>query len=517
MKNTYVSRRRFLSGTVGAIGAFGLTGRKARGNVQQSSSSGKSRPNLLFVFSDQQSWDMLGCYGNEQIITPNIDKVAQEGVRFNYCISNTPVCTPMRGMLMSGQHPLYNGSFANDIQMLTDNGMTFGESLKEAGYRTAYVGKWHLYGGPRPRPIPAGKHRYGFDDLFLSNNCTLDFRPEHAFYYDDDGKKVIFDEWEAYGQARQAAKYISGLEADDNFAMFVSLHPPHDQGASPNGRRYKTEPDLMALYDRDKIRLRSSVEEKASIRDDYHGHMAMCTGVDKAFGMLIDTLKEKGVYDNTIIVYTSDHGDQLGSHGRPWAKSFPEDPSIRVPLIVRWPEKIKPGQVSDLPVGTFDFMPTILGMMDIDIPETCQGLDLSKDILEGLEDAVESVPLFYFHPGWRGVFTKRYTYAFDEFDRNDYTTEWFGRREKVSWNVLYDRQNDPHQLVNLFESEAHAAIRERLHKLTQAWMDKFNDHEIRAHKIYEACGLGMTKLDKKGSDGVLGGRPVDFLNKGRVK
>ncbi len=120
---------------------------------------GGSRPNLVFLFSDQQSWDMLGCYGNTQIITPNVDRLAGEGVRFTRCISNSPVCTPYRGVLLSGQHPLWTGALGNDLQMVSGNGKYFGEVLRDAGYRMGYFGKWHLYGGDRVRPIPAGAYR----------------------------------------------------------------------------------------------------------------------------------------------------------------------------------------------------------------------------------------------------------------------------------------------------------------------------------------------------------------------
>ena len=125
------------------------------------------RPNLVFVFSDQQSFDMLGCAGNKDIITPNLDKFAAEGVRFTQCVSSSPVCTPFRGMLLTGQHPLRSGAFCNDIRIVPGEGRYFGEVLRDAGYACGYVGKWHLYGGDRNRPIPAGPFRYGFDQRFL--------------------------------------------------------------------------------------------------------------------------------------------------------------------------------------------------------------------------------------------------------------------------------------------------------------------------------------------------------------
>ena len=143
-----MNRRKFMKISGGAFWALTATDFAWGGrNVEEARKP--SRPNLLFVFSDQQSWDMLGCYGNDQIITPNIDKMAARGVRFNHCVSSCPVCTPYRGMLMSGQHPLYNGCMVNDIQMLPGKGSDFGEVLRDAGYHTGYIGKWHLHGGNR--------------------------------------------------------------------------------------------------------------------------------------------------------------------------------------------------------------------------------------------------------------------------------------------------------------------------------------------------------------------------------
>ena len=121
----------------------------------------------------------------------------------------------MRGMLLSGQHPLKNGAFSNDVCMLPGKGNYFGEVLRDNGYRTGYVGKWHIYGGQRDRPVPAGPYRYGFDDVFLSNNCTLDFAPEVAFYYDQHtGEPVKFNQWEVYGQTQQAEQFIEESSQD---------------------------------------------------------------------------------------------------------------------------------------------------------------------------------------------------------------------------------------------------------------------------------------------------------------
>jgi arylsulfatase A-like enzyme len=217
------------------------------------------------------------------------------------------------------------------------------------------VGKWHVHGGDRDRPIPAGPERRGFD-VFLSNNCTLDFRAGHCFYFNEAGERVVFDGWEPYGQARQALDFLDTCDPGTPFALFLSVHPPHD-----HAQGYEAPADLMALYDRDRIALRPGVEPTPERLRDYHGHMAMCTGVDRALGMVLDRLEERGLAENSIVVFTSDHGDLLGSHDRPWPKGFPEDLSLRVPFVMRWPGRVRPGTETDLLLGSLDLMPTLLG------------------------------------------------------------------------------------------------------------------------------------------------------------
>ena len=466
-----------------------------------------SPPNLLFVFSDEHSWDMLGCYGNEQVITPAIDRLASQGVRFRHCVSSSPVCTPYRGMLLTGQHPLRSGALANDFQLLTDTGQHFGHVLRGAGYRTGYVGKWHLYGGHRNRPIPAGPHRHGFDDLFLSNNCHVNYRPGQCYYWNDKDEKVFFQEWEVFGQTRQALEFLDECRADKPFALFVSWHPPHDNGRTKQGVwRYDTIPELMSMYDPDKITFRPNFASKVHDKRSYHGHMAMCTGVDTAFGWLMEKLEARGLADNTVVVFTSDHGDLLGSNGRPWPKGFPEDGSTRVPLIVRWPERLRAGTATDLLVGTLDLMPTLLGMMGLSIPSTCEGQDLSGHILSGREDVVSSVPLFLFPGNWRGVYTLRYTYSTTRVEN-----------PRLNFRTLYDKQGDPLQQQNLYGAASHASVQQDLHRLTEEWMKRFGDDFLSFGDICRVCFAdGKSPNTKQGQTGALLGRPIDRIRAAKL-
>jgi arylsulfatase A-like enzyme len=471
----------------------------------------KDPPNLVFVFSDQQSFDMLGCYGNKDIITPNIDAFAAEGIRFEHCISSQPACTPYRAILMSGQHPLNSGGFKNDVRIVPGEGRYFAEVLRDAGYQLGYFGKWHIYGGDRNRPIPPGPYRYGFDHEFLSNNCTLLFDAKRAYYWNSEGKKTLYGDWEPYAQTRQAMAFIE-KHAKRPFAAFLSWHPPHNWEWQ---KGYKAPPDLLALYDPNTLSLRPNVEPTGLRRRMYQGHMAMCTGLDRAFGDLVRKLKALGLEENTIVVFTSDHGDMLLSHNWPYNKSVPEIESIRVPLLVRWPQQLKP-RVSELLFGSLDMMPTLLGLMGIDPPSSCQGKNLADAVRSSQDDVVDSVPLFHFSGNWRGIYTRNHTYAFDvsksEIGQDARTA---GR---ARYACLYNHREDPREMNNLFDDPKHRALRDSLHARSLAWMKQFGDTGLTLRELAtevmvpEDLGNDPARGDGNFGQGRLKGRPLDILN-----
>lgn len=490
----------------------------AAAHMASSSSEGKPaakapprRPNLLFVFSDQHSADMVGCYGNAQVRSPELDRFAGQGVRFRHCVSNSPVCTPFRSMLMSGQHVLYNGCIMNDWQLLPGRGRHFGEVLREAGYQMGYVGKWHLYGGNRRRPIPAGVHRHGFDGTFLTNNCHVNFKPGACFYWNPDGKKVMFDDWEQYGQTRQALSFLDGCKADEPFALFVSWHPPHNHC----GYNYPAPADLEKLYDPAKVRLRPNCPDTPRNRRWYAGYMALVSSVDRAFGWLMRKLRDKGLDENTLVVFTADHGDLLNSHGTTGCKCRPEHESCRVPLMIRLPNKLTP-RASDLLVGTLDLMPTVLGLMGIAPPETCQGRNLAPTLLAGSDkppaDAgglAGSQGMFIIPGvGWRGVYTPEWTYSVERPGGRKKGRRTAGR----GFNLLLHNRTDPAQRTNLFGHADHRATQKRLDEMTRAWMKRFGDEFVDYPTLVRTClKQGPLPLNHAKATGAVKGRPIDLL------
>ncbi len=431
-------------------------------------------PNLLIVLSDQHSYDMLGSYGNEQIITPNLDRFAAQGTRLTQAFSNQPVCTPYRGMLMSGMQPLKNGAFINDAPLLPNKTQLLGQLLQERGYQTAYIGKWHLLGGDRDRPVPKGELRYGFETV-LTNNCQTDFRPGHAFFWNENDEREYFDQWEVYGQTDQALEYLDTLDQSRPFVLIVSWHPPHDWGKfkGEDGEmhyRYDTMDELMALYDRDTLRVRPGLEPTPDRLRMYHGYMAMVSGVDRAFGQLMDKLEEKGLAENTLTVFSADHGDMLESHDAILPKQYPHDYSNHIPFLVKYPGVVPAGATTDVLFGALDIMPTLLGWMNIDTEQEYDGRDLSQEVIENEADAVDFVPLWLYKRGvaknqnWRGVVTHEYTFAMGR-----------GEDSIALTNVLYDRKQDPYQLDNHFYDPEYAEVKQRMTDLTYGWMARYND------------------------------------------
>lgn len=421
------------------------------------------RPNLLLVFSDPQSWDMLGCYGNASIQTPHLDRFAESAVRFNHCVANAPVCTPSRGILLSGPHPLRNGAVFNDWQMLPGNGDYFAERLHAAGYRTGYIGKWHLYGGDRDRSIPAGPLRYGFHDRFLSNHCALEFRAVESHYWSEDGERLYYDKWEPDAQTDHALDFIDACERDypdRPWALFVSWHAPHNcvkpgDDSRPSGYCYDAPQSCMDRYDPETISLRPIHEDNDTFRRMYHGCYALCSNLDDNFQRLRTRIEQSNAEHDTVTVYTLDHGDRLEyRHGELGHKRNPKSTSSRVPLLLRAPG-FDP-RVSDLLVGTLDPMPTLLSLLDVKPPETCDGTDLATAIREADDQAVASQPLWMSSPqgcDWRGVYTQQHPFSFGA---------------SADFQMLFDRDAEPWETHNRHGDDAYAGIQRELHDLTRS-------------------------------------------------
>jgi arylsulfatase A-like enzyme len=395
------------------------------------------RPNVVYLFADQMRNHAMNCMGNDQVISPNLDKLAAEGFLLENAIACSPVCTPYRGQLLTGRYGHSTGVITNDVR-LPDDEFLISQAMKQAGYTTGYIGKWHL-AGYRKDPVDAVSRR-GWDFWAVRNCSHKHSKPQ---YWLNDSKEVVTVKgWEPDIQTDLAIEFIKKQKAAP-FALMVSYGPPHNPYKAPDrfvkqyaGRELKPRPNVPKHND--------------SVLRHYY---AMVTSLDECVGRISAALEEAGIADDTIFCFTSDHGDMLGSQGHK-LKQRPWEESINVPFMVRYPRRIKPEQRSDALLASVDIMPTFLGMCGVPVPDRVEGINQTDMLFGKKKDMRDEVFLFNVHAGggpltdWRGIRTKDWVYAYH------YAGDW----------ILYDLNNDPHQLKNLIDDPAYAAKKAELRK-----------------------------------------------------
>jgi len=440
-------------------------------------------PNLLFVFADQMRGMDMACAGNPQVRTPTLDRLAREGTRFPHAYANCPVCTPSRGTILTGRYPLRHGAVANDMPLSTDE-VTLAHVLRDAGYRTGYVGKWHLDGVPRDRFTPPGPRRQGFDDFWAVWNCSHDYFGGKV--YRDTPEPIELGGYEPVGHADLAVEFLR-QPSDRPFCLFLSWGTPH----AP----YRHVPErYLTLYVPDALALRPNVRDEPPApfrrlgdgpdRNALAGYYAHITALDEQLARLLAVLNETAAAENTLVVFTSDHGDMLWSHGMT-KKEQPWEESVSIPLLVRWPGRVPAGRVCEELVSTADFAPTLLAMCGLEPPGRMEGADLSA-VVRGAPGAAGPESVFLLEPiivdqgaaqgltQWRGVRTRRWTYA-----------RWY---DGEGW-VLYDNEADPYQMTNLIDSPAHADVRAELEGMVQGWLAKTGDPCVSWDETIRHVGL----------------------------
>jgi arylsulfatase A-like enzyme len=411
------------------------------------------KPNIVFVFSDQHRACTTSLEG-AAVKTPNLEKMAAEGITLKNTISNAPVCTPWRAAFLTGQYPLTNGVFLNDVTLPTDR-PTLGTCLKDGGYKTGYIGKWHLDGNQRTAFTPPGPRRQGWD-FWAVLNCTHNYLESHYYLNEDDERR----QWDGYDATSQTDVALDFIEAsasgDEPFALVLSWGPPHNP--------YRDIPDeYLDMYPVEDAEVRPNCEDPK--KEELAGYYAHVTALDEQLGRIQSLLEKKGTLENTVFIYTSDHGDMIGSQGQE-RKMKPWDESIRVPFVIRCPEQVGKGFTIEKPINMVDLMPTLLGFAGIDIPDSVEGRDLSP-LLKGHEPDGDDVALtmciapFAEYTGlpWRGVQTRRYTYT---------------RRLDGPW-LLYDNETDPFQLHNLINLAEYASLQSELEGYLTRLLEERND------------------------------------------
>jgi len=460
-----ISRREFAREAVcGTVAVAGAVAGGACVRLQEKRPISRA-PNILFVFADQMRASSAGWMGNEQVRTPHLDRFASQSVVFDNAVSCCPVCTPYRASLLTGLYPLRHGLLLNDVRLRTDL-PTIATVLKTAGYDTGYIGKWHLDGPNRGGFTPPGPRRQGFDYWAVAN-CTHNYLKSH--YYRDDPKPIWIEGYDADHQTNLAIEYVRSHGSARPFCLFLSWGPPHDP--------YQVMPKDYKTFDPREVRLRPNCPDDLRWREDIAGYYSHIEALDRSFGRLIEALDKAGRANDTMVVFTSDHGDMLGSQGKQ-KKQKPWDESVHVPFVLRYPQRVAAGRRSDVPMNVPDIMPTLLGLAGVAIPRGLEGTDLSDVILGRTSKGAQSAlianlcPFGEPFPEWRGVRTDRHTYV---------------RTRSEPW-LLYDNQTDLCQMTNLIEAPSHRQIREELERELTAWLRRTGDRFLPREAYWKQFG-----------------------------
>lgn len=416
----------------------------------------EERPNVLLIVADQLRGQDLGCRGNADVQTPYIDRLASEGVCLPNTFANTPLCTPARGNLLTGRFAHAHGVPINDLRML-ELEVTVADHFSQAGYRTGFIGKWHLDGGKRlPGFIPPGLRRHGFQ-FWAANEC--DHTPFRTQYFRDTSEPIPITQFEAIAWTDIAIEFLHD-SAGKPFFLEVAMGPPHPPYAAP--------PEYVRRYDAAKLRMRGNWVERTrgGSRANIATYYAMISAIDDQVGRLMQALKDLGLEENTIVLFTADHGNMLGSHGLD-DKQQPYEESIAIPGVLRFPRGVPAGRR----VGNFlthvDMGPTLLSLCRIPVPREMQGTDISEALTGNGTSAPRSAYLQLFAPyhiptvpfAWRGVRNERYMYA---------------RSQHGPW-LLFDLERDPYELRNLVDDPSSRAIRDRMERELAQWMERTED------------------------------------------
>jgi arylsulfatase A-like enzyme len=443
--------------------------------------SNNQSSNTIIIFGDQWRAQAFGYAGNNIVKTPNIDDFADKSVNFVNAVSGCPVCSPYRASLMTGQYPVTHGVFVNDVCLDSTNRAVLAKTFAAADYDTAYIGKWHINGHGRSAFIPQ-KHRLGFD-YWKVLECTHQYN-NSGYYANDSDELQYWDGYDAQAQTADAINYIgSRTDQDKPFLMLLSWGPPH----AP----YDSAPDkFKQLYKPEEIELRDNVPDSLAevAKRDLAGYYAHCSALDDYFGQLIEQLKNCGLYDNTTILFTSDHGDMLYSQGEE-KKQRPWDESIRVPFLLKPAGEFTP-QLVDAPIDAPDIMPTILGMNELAIPESVEGYDFSEYIQGGDDPTAGAALLSCPHPfgqwnrpkfggrEYRGLRTARYTYI------KDLTGSW----------LLYDNKIDPFQQHNLIGDDKYIKLIAELELILADKLARINDEFLSGEEYIKHWDYSVNHL-----------------------
>ncbi len=453
--------------------------------------SAADRPrNLLIIQTDEHHFGTLGCYGGKIVETPHIDWIAKHGALCSSFYATTPVCSPSRAALVSGKYPQKTPVVTNNIP-LDDSIVTFAELLRRRGYATGFAGKWHLDGSGKPQWAP--ERKFGFEDnRFMFNRghwkkfVDADAGPRVGSTnkmgkpnYDLNGadEKTFSTDW----LSDKAIDFIR-QHKDKPFCYMLSLPDPH----GPNTVRapYDTMYDdvevpipatLSKLNSASPAWGRKAGVTAAQLRRLMPKYYGMVKCIDDNVGRILDSLRQEGVLEQTVVVFTSDHGDLCGEHGR-LNKGVPYEGSARIPFLIYCPGKVKPGLIVPQALTCIDFLPTAMTLLDAPAADDVDGRDASK-LLVGDVRSWEDIAFVRGagSTGWLAAVTSRYKLVFAANDE--------------PW--LFDVEHDPQETKNLFAEPEHRVLVKRLTKALLEYAQRHQDPHARHPRVQAAMRAAL--------------------------
>lgn len=409
-------------------------------------------PNILVLMPDQWRGMDLGTQPGAQVRTPNLDRLAAGGIQFDSAVANSPVCTPARAVLLTGKYSHQVEMAVNDVAIDSRHN-TMAKVLRGRGYFTGLVGKWHLQGGPRmPGFVPPGERRMGFE-FWAANICNHNYVQQT--YFRDDPTPIAMPGYEVPYWTDLALEFVDKAKQSRRpYYLAVHYGPPHDP--------YLWPPGFEKKYDPAKIDLRKNWTGGARLgsREHIAAYYAAIEHLDEQMGRILSR-----VDDNTIVLFLSDHGDMLGSHGT-MLKRKPWEESARVPMIFSWRGGLKGGWRTKTPISHIDVVPTLLGLAGASVPADMPGHNFAG-YLRTRQGPSPSLAMLMSHTKtegdefapWRGLRTERYKYA---------------RFKDKPW-VLYDLAADPFEQNNLIGMKVMNSMMREFDREIEQWMEKTAD------------------------------------------
>lgn len=426
------------------------------------------RPDILVFFTDQQRWDTCGCYGQRLPVTPVLDRLAGDGVRFANAFTCQPVCGPARAAIQTGLYPTRLGCHVNH-RMLPLGADTVAKRLGAAGYRTGYLGKWHLASqGPRGGPddvtrsaVPLDR-RGGYADWWLASDALEHTSHGYGGYmHDGHGRKREWPEsvFRVDAQTDWLLEHLRERPTDRPWLTFASYLEPHHQNdrnvyEGPHGSK-----QAWAGYDIPGDLVGTGGDWQAN----YPDYLGCCNALDRALGRVVDELDRQGRLDRTLIIFTSDHGSHFRTRNPEYKRSC-HDASLRIPLVVRGPG-FRGGRVIDDLASNLDLAGTILATAGVGRPETFDGGSL-QDIASGRLVREAVMAQISESQCGRCLRTPRWTYSVAT--PGAYADGQVAASPRYHEEFLYDNRADPHQRTNLIADPAYAGERQHLRALLQS-------------------------------------------------